>query len=362
MTASGVISDVVSTEVSGSNEILASMLSNMWDRNILMLKSLVDKVNLDNSTSNVLILLDSWTSELLVYKEPLSGKWDNEDIHNLRSIKSEFPTIVFNNKVPSETLSCEPTVSSLNDEADFRISFDDFDDEEYTVIFDKNSFSYKIIYVNDLKTDLKNDNNIVNMPLLPLPKPTVSYFDDLDSFKDFENEYPAIIYNDSLTSKSNFLTEPTISSQHIDEFNLKDETSLSECDEKEQNILIFNGLCPFNVIYLNDSKSGKDNDEDKVDIEHFSRDLSVKPLPDVINMNVGAYAQSYTGNENLHKGSSRGRHNTCIILGLSVGAAALLIGFIISFLLLCKREEDHKQEPQASFHVTSKNNATSDGA
>nr|GEU33848.1 hypothetical protein [Tanacetum cinerariifolium] len=29
-------------------------------------------VNLDNSTSNVLIPSDSWTSELLVYKEPLS--------------------------------------------------------------------------------------------------------------------------------------------------------------------------------------------------------------------------------------------------------------------------------------------------
>nr|GEU69987.1 hypothetical protein [Tanacetum cinerariifolium] len=198
------LKSLVDKEVSGSHEILASMLSNMWDMNILMLKSLVDKVNLDNSTSNVLILLDSWTSGLLVYKEPLS----------------------------------------------------------------------------------------VNMPLLPLPEPTISYSDDLDYFKDFENEYPAIIYNDALTSKSNFLTEPIISSQHIDEFNLKDETSLSECDEKEQNVLIFNGLCPFNVIYLNDSNSDKDNDEDNVDIEHFSGDLSVKPLPDVINMDVGAYAQS----------------------------------------------------------------------
>ncbi|GKA62239.1 hypothetical protein Tco_0761758 [Tanacetum coccineum] len=52
----------------------------------------------------------------------------------------------------------------------------------------------------------------------------------------------------------------------------------------------------------------------------------------------------YIGNKNLHKGSSGGRHNTYIILGLSVGAAALLIGFIISFLLLCKREKDYKQE------------------
>ncbi|GJR85407.1 hypothetical protein Tco_0209418 [Tanacetum coccineum] len=78
--------------------------------------------------------------------------------------------------------------------------------------------------------------------------------------------------------------------QHIDEFNLKDETSFSKCDKEEQNILNFIDLFPFNVIYPNDSKSDKDNDDDKVDIEHSLGDLSVKQLPDIINTNVGAYA------------------------------------------------------------------------
>ncbi|GKB90117.1 hypothetical protein Tco_0962389 [Tanacetum coccineum] len=128
------------------------------------------------------------------------------------------------------------------------------------------------------------------MPSLPSHVPVTSCFDDLDFFKDFENEFPAIGYNDALTSKSYFLTEPTVSSQHIDGFNLKDETSLSECDEKEQNVLNFNDLFPFNVIHPNDSKSNKDNDDDKVDIKHSSGDLSIKPLPDVINTDVGAYA------------------------------------------------------------------------
>ncbi|GJZ41026.1 putative reverse transcriptase domain-containing protein [Tanacetum coccineum] len=105
------------------------------------------------------------------------------------------------------------------------------------------------------------------------------------------NEFPAIVYNDALTSKSDFLTEPTLSPQHIDEFDLKSETSLSECDEVEQNILYFNDLFPFNVVYPNDLKSNKDNDDDKIDIEHSSGDLSIKPLPDVINTNVDAYAQ-----------------------------------------------------------------------
>ncbi|GJW90792.1 hypothetical protein Tco_0168345 [Tanacetum coccineum] len=101
--------------------------------------------------------------------------WDNEDVHDLGSVEIEFPAIVFNDTITSDaTLSCEPTVSSLNnDEIDFRISFDESDDEDCTVIFDKNSFSYKIISSNDLKTDLENDNEEFNIPLLPSPKPTL---------------------------------------------------------------------------------------------------------------------------------------------------------------------------------------------
>ncbi|GKC23309.1 hypothetical protein Tco_1025459 [Tanacetum coccineum] len=133
--------------------------------------------------------------------------WYDEDVHDLRSVENEFPAITFNDSLKSgETLSCEPTVSSFNDEIDFKISFDDFDDEDYMVIFDKNSFSYKIISTNDL-----------------------------DFFKDFENEFPAIVYNDAPTSKSDLLTEPILSPQHIDEFDLNDETPLSKFDEEEQN-------------------------------------------------------------------------------------------------------------------------------
>ncbi|GKE55780.1 hypothetical protein Tco_1494965, partial [Tanacetum coccineum] len=75
--------------------------------------------------------------------------WCNEDDHDLRSIETEFPAIVLNDALTSEVaLSCEPT-------------------------------------------------------------PTVSYFNDLDYFKDFEKEFLAIVYNDALTSKLDFLTEPT---------------------------------------------------------------------------------------------------------------------------------------------------------
>ncbi|GJX03325.1 ribonuclease H-like domain-containing protein [Tanacetum coccineum] len=117
--------------------------------------------------------------------------WCDEDIHDLRSIETEFLAIVFYDELTSEVaLYCEPM-------------------------------------------------------------PTVSYFDDLDYFKDFEKEFPAIVYNDALTSKLDFLTETIVSSQHIDEFNLKYETSLSKCDEEEQNVVYFNDLFPFNEVIEN---------------------------------------------------------------------------------------------------------------
>ncbi|GKC57932.1 hypothetical protein Tco_1085530 [Tanacetum coccineum] len=214
--------------------------------------------------------------------------WYNEDVYELRSIETEFPVIVFNDNLTSnETLSCEHTVSSLNnDEIDFRISFDESDDEDYTVVFDENSFSYKIIFANNLKTDSENDNDEVNMPLFLSPEPEVSYSNDLDFFKDFENEFPAIVYNDALTSKLDLLTEPIVSPQHNDEFDLKDEASLSEYDEEEKNVIHFNDLFPFNVIYPNVLKLDTDNDNDKIDIERPSGDMSVIPLPNVINVDT----------------------------------------------------------------------------
>ncbi|GJT66016.1 hypothetical protein Tco_1017496 [Tanacetum coccineum] len=116
--------------------------------------------------------------------------------------------------------------------------------------------------------DSENDNEKVNLPSVPPPEPMVSCFDDLDFYKDFENEFPVIVYNDASTSKSNLLTEPILSPQHI---NLNDETSLSEFDEEEQNVLNFNDLFPFNIIQPDDLKSKKDNDDKEVDIIQSSR-------------------------------------------------------------------------------------------
>ncbi|GJU43151.1 hypothetical protein Tco_1200417 [Tanacetum coccineum] len=116
------------------------------------------------------------------WQTAMFGKVENYEDEDVCSIdfETEFPAIVFDNTLPA--IPSEPTVCPPNEnKIDFRISFDESDDEDYTVIFDENSFLYKIISVNDLKTDSKNDNN--KIPLSP--NPTIDYFDDLDYFKDF---------------------------------------------------------------------------------------------------------------------------------------------------------------------------------
>ncbi|GJU98847.1 putative reverse transcriptase domain-containing protein, partial [Tanacetum coccineum] len=98
--------------------------------------------------------------------------------------ETEFPTIVFDNTLTSDTaLPSEPMVCPPNEnKMDFRISLDEFDDEDYTVIFDENSFS------------------------------------DLE-------------------------IEPPVSSEHINKF----KTSLSKYDEEERNALHFDDSFPLDA-------------------------------------------------------------------------------------------------------------------
>ncbi|GJV58951.1 hypothetical protein Tco_1465051 [Tanacetum coccineum] len=145
-----------------------------------------DRVNMDdpNITMEEYIRLEE--EKALKHRKEFNwetakyGKiWYDEDVHDLRSIETEFPTIV--------------------------ISFDESDDEDYTVIYDKNSFSYKIIYVNDLKMDSEYDNDKVNMPSFSSPEPTQNarilelkgrYFEDYYS----EDQYAVSIKEDTAYS------------------------------------------------------------------------------------------------------------------------------------------------------------------
>ncbi|GJT53031.1 hypothetical protein Tco_0988085, partial [Tanacetum coccineum] len=99
----------------------------------------------------------------------------DDDLHNLSSVEAEFPTIIVNDDfAPQNTLQCKSQVSTpVIDEIDFRISFDESDDKDYTIICDKNSFSYEMISINDLKMDSESASEKV-MPSIQSPKSAIN--------------------------------------------------------------------------------------------------------------------------------------------------------------------------------------------
>nr|GEU50413.1 alpha/beta hydrolases superfamily protein [Tanacetum cinerariifolium] len=88
-----------------------------------------------------------------------------KDINYFKDFEIDFLAIIFDDPLGTEhNISFEPTISPFDDnDFDFKISFDESDDKDYTIIYDKILFSYKLISVNDLKTDTKNNNDEVSI-------------------------------------------------------------------------------------------------------------------------------------------------------------------------------------------------------
>ncbi|GKC32778.1 hypothetical protein Tco_1040072, partial [Tanacetum coccineum] len=86
---------------------------------------------------------------------------DEDD--SFTNLKTEYPAIVFDD-TSDETLSCEPTISPLdNNEIDFKISFDESDDEDYTR--PRYVFLYFVKYLKKLA--FKNEYGVLRFTYTP---------------------------------------------------------------------------------------------------------------------------------------------------------------------------------------------------
>ncbi|GJZ63420.1 hypothetical protein Tco_0619841 [Tanacetum coccineum] len=101
----------------------------------------------------------------------------------------------------------------------------------------------------------------------------------------------AIVYNDALTSKLELLCEPTVSPQHINKVNWKIKISLSDSDDENYTIIYDNDSFSYKTFNVDNLKLDMGNGDDKINIKQSLGDLSIEPLPNVINTDVGAYAQ-----------------------------------------------------------------------
>nr|GEU94389.1 ribonuclease H-like domain, reverse transcriptase, RNA-dependent DNA polymerase [Tanacetum cinerariifolium] len=128
--ASTIICLATNQKFNFSKYIFDSMVKNVENMSVNAARvTEVDTARMDNPniTMEVYIRLEEEKArkhgKVFNWETAKYGKiWYDEDIH----------AIAFDGEVSFETLSCEPIVSSLNDEIDFRVSFDGFDDKEYT--------------------------------------------------------------------------------------------------------------------------------------------------------------------------------------------------------------------------------------
>ncbi|GJW77197.1 hypothetical protein Tco_0138879 [Tanacetum coccineum] len=94
------------------------------------------------------------------------GKVYCDDLDSFTDFETDFPAIVYNDASKSNhNFSSEPTVSIYNaikTDVNFHISFSDYEDDDYTFIYNKDSSSYKLIPVNDLKPEPVNEHLEIN--------------------------------------------------------------------------------------------------------------------------------------------------------------------------------------------------------
>ncbi|GJR45978.1 hypothetical protein Tco_1314081 [Tanacetum coccineum] len=122
----------------------------------------------------------------------------------------------------------------------------------------------------------------------------VMYFEDIDYFKDFETEFPTIVYKDGLTPIPEVSSEPTVSPHYVKEIDF--EISFAESDDEDYTFTYDKDSFSHKLISVNDLKSDSGNDNDKINVKLSSMDISIKPLDSVINVNVNTYSHEFDEN------------------------------------------------------------------
>ncbi|GKB29857.1 hypothetical protein Tco_0869258, partial [Tanacetum coccineum] len=82
----------------------------------------------------------------------------------------------------------------------------------------------------------------------------VSYFENFNYFNDFENEFLAIVYKDSLTSEPEVSSEPTVSAHHVNKADFDFVISFDESDDEEYTFTYDKNLFSYKVVSVNDLK------------------------------------------------------------------------------------------------------------
>ncbi|GKC58086.1 hypothetical protein Tco_1085684 [Tanacetum coccineum] len=80
------------------------------------------------------------------------------------------------------------------------------------------------------------------------------YCEDLDSFTDFETDFPTIIYNDASTSNQNVSSEPTVSIYNAIKSDIDFHISFSDSEDEDYTFIYNKDSSSYKLIPANDLK------------------------------------------------------------------------------------------------------------
>ncbi|GJW71397.1 hypothetical protein Tco_0128314 [Tanacetum coccineum] len=108
------------------------------------------------------------------------------------------------------------------------------------------------------------------------------YCEDLDSFTDFETDFPAIVYNDASTSNQNVSSKPTVSIYNAIKADIDFHISFSDSKDKDYTFIYNKDSSSYKLNPVNDLKPEPANEHAEINTESCSENIDVKPMDSVI--------------------------------------------------------------------------------
>ncbi|GJY83350.1 hypothetical protein Tco_0496726 [Tanacetum coccineum] len=133
------------------------------------------------------------------------------------------------------------------------------------------------------------------------------YCEDLDSFTDFETDFPAIVYNDASTSNQNVSSKPTVSIYNAIKSDIDFHISFSDSEDEDYTFIYNKDSSSYKLIPANDLKPEPVNDYVEINIESCSENVDVKPMDSVIciskDTTLVEFDENFETNHDIHRPS-----------------------------------------------------------
>ncbi|GJX76056.1 putative reverse transcriptase domain-containing protein [Tanacetum coccineum] len=163
-------------------------------------------------------------------------------------------------------------------------------------------FDDKIRSVNALPLDMCEFDIILGIDWLAAHRATIDchshrvIFGDIHAPEFIYHEIPAIVYKDALTSEPEVSSEPMVSPHHVKKVAFDFTISFAKSDDEDYTFIYDKNSSSYKIIYVNNFKPDTSNDNDEINVELPSKDISIKPLDSVINVNVDTYSYAFDKN------------------------------------------------------------------